>query len=219
MSLDRVLAALRTRLTPPSREWLRRSVEQISASPVEIRGRFPAAGRRCGRGPLVDDSPYTPHELRSWTVDDGARTVLLVALPMAGEALAEEMTELYRYGDAAEKRGVLRGLGVLYVSRGLGGMALPAVRDALRTNDTRLVTAALGPYAADHLDSVTYRQGVLKCVVMGIPLTDIAGLDRRTDAELVRMLRAFADERLAAGRPVPADVWLIAPRRSDRDPT
>jgi hypothetical protein len=41
---------------------------------------------------------------------------------------------------------------------------------------------------------------------MGIPLADIAGLDRRTDEELLRMMRSFAAERTAAGRDVPADL-------------
>jgi hypothetical protein len=91
----------------------------------------------------------------------------------------------------------------------IGARGLPIVRDALRTNDTRLVAAALGPYAAEHLDAPAYRQGVLKCVFMGIPLAGIHGLDRRADDELARMLRAYAEERMAAGRAVPADVWLI----------
>ncbi|MEU4745114.1 sugar phosphate isomerase, partial [Actinosynnema sp. NPDC023658] len=36
-------------------------------------------------------------------------------------------------------------------------------------------------------------------------LTEVADLDRRADDELLRMVSAFADERRAAGRPVPAD--------------
>ena len=46
---------------------------------------------------------------------------------------------------------------------------------------------------------------MLKCLFMGIPLTAVTDLDRRADAELRRMVAAFADERRAAGRPVPAD--------------
>ena len=41
-----------------------------------------------------------------------------------------------------------------------GRRCLPVVRDALRTNDTRLVAAALGPYAAAHLDDAAWRQAV-----------------------------------------------------------
>jgi hypothetical protein len=97
---------------------------------------------------------------------------------------------------------VLRALPLLPVGDG----ALPLVRDALRTNDTRLIAAALGDYATDHLDAETYRQGVLKCVFTGIPLAALPGLPGRADVRLARMLAAFAHERTAAGREVPADI-------------
>jgi len=87
-----------------------------------------------------------------------------------------------------------------------GDAGLELVADALRTNDTRLVTAAMGEYAAEHLDDSAYRHGVLKCVFMGIPLAEVAGLGRRIDEELLRMMRSFAAERTAAGRAVPADL-------------
>jgi hypothetical protein len=86
------------------------------------------------------------------------------------------------------------------------------VRDALRGNDTRLIAAALGPYAAQRLDDAGYRHAVLKCVFLGIPLSVVSGLARRADPELARMLADFARERAAAGRDVPADVWPLLAR-------
>ena len=47
--------------------------------------------------------------------------------------------------------------------------------DALRTNDTRLVAAALGPYATRHFDTESWRQGVLKCLFVGVPLLGLVG--------------------------------------------
>jgi hypothetical protein len=198
-SLDALRSALSDRLDPGGEQWLRGSVAAVASSAEAIRSLFPQVGRRCGRGPLA---------LAGWTVDDAARTLLAAALPLTGEALAAEVGELYRYGDAAEKRAVLRALPYL----DLGDLALPLVADALRTNDTRLVAAALGPYGAEHLDPAGFRQAVLKCVFMGVPLAGVAGLERRADAELARMLRAFARERVSAGRTVPEDVWLVVPR-------
>jgi hypothetical protein len=194
--LDEVLAG---RLGADAAAWLADARGKVSADPAAVRALFPAVGRRCGRGPIG--------EPRGWTIDDAARTLLIGALPLAGSALATEIEDLYRYGDAAEKRGVLRALSVVDPGDG----ALSVVRDALRTNDTRLIAAALGPYGARHLDAAAYRQGVLKCVFTEIPLADISGIDSRTDDELVRMLREFAEERMAAGRPVPDDVWLVVP--------
>ncbi|MFL6053421.1 MAG: EboA domain-containing protein [Actinoallomurus sp.] len=190
--------ALDPYLTADGARWLDAAAEQVAAVPEAIRPLFPAVGRHCGRGPF-EPGP------RGWTVDDAARVWLLVRLPLTGAALAEEVSALYWFGDAAEKRGVLRALGLLDI----GPDALPVVLDALRTNDTRLVAAALGPYGATHLDAPAYRQGVLKCVFTGVPLAEIAGLPERRDAELARMFAAYARERVAAGRPVPADVWLV----------
>ena len=195
--------ALSTRLTTDAARWLNTAMEQIADAAGAIRTLFPAAGRRCGRAVLDDEA------LAGWTVDDAARVLLLTRLPLTGRRLADEVADLYRYGDAAEKRGVLRGLALLDLGGELGDAGLPLVRDALRTNDTRLVAAALGPYGAARLDAAAYRQGVLKCVFMGVPLAEIAGLPERGDAELARMLGDFARERIAAGRPVPADVRLV----------
>ncbi|MFB9687596.1 EboA domain-containing protein [Amycolatopsis plumensis] len=164
--------------------WLEKALSDVAADATALRTVFPAVGRRVGR-----------------TVADTARVELLKAAPGA----AAEMPGLYRYGDAAEKRAVLHALSV--VDTGDTGVEL--VADALRTNDTRLVAAAMGEYAATHLDAPAYRHGVLKCVFMGIPLAAVAGLDRRTDEELLRMLRDFAAERTAAGREVPADLRTL----------
>jgi hypothetical protein len=82
------------------------------------------------------------------------------------------------------------------------------LRDAIRTNDPRLVAAALGPYASQ-LDDAMWRQAVLKCVFMEIPLSTVTGLTGRADGELARMLAALATERHAAGRTIPADATAL----------
>ncbi|MBC2865377.1 EboA domain-containing protein [Streptomyces mexicanus] len=199
MTPDQLRTALEERMTEQGAKWLAGARASVAADPGVVRGLFPLVGRRCGRGPLEAADPH------GWTVDDAARALLLAALPLTGTALLEEIGELYRTGDAAERRAVLRALPLLPVGDG----ALPLVRDALRTNDTRLVAAALGDYATDHLDADTYRQGVLKCVFTGIPLAALPGLLRRADAELARMMAAFAHERTAAGRAVPDDIGPV----------
>lgn len=196
---DELRALLTARLSPDGTEWLSAALERISGEPTVIRTLFPAVGRRCGHARIAP----------MWTCDDAARASLLTSLPLRGAELVGEVTELYRYGDAAEKRGVLRALWFLDTASGIGTEALSLVHDALRTNDTRLIAAALGPYGANHLDVAAYRQGVLKCVFYGIPLSDIDGVRERADAELARMLVDYAHERIAAGRSVPSDVWPV----------
>jgi hypothetical protein len=199
-------AALDGALADP--DWLDRALERIAADPASIEELFPAAGRHCGRGPL----PRPGAGEAGWSVDDAARTLLLTAQPSESEtALATTVATLYRYGDAAEKRGVLRALPRL----NLGDQAVDLLRDALRTNDTRLVAAAMGPYAR-RLDAEAWRHGVLKCVFMEIDLAVIDGLDERADAELARMLAGLAAEREAAGRTIPADAYALLDRLSAR---
>ncbi|MER6722139.1 EboA domain-containing protein [Streptomyces halstedii] len=148
--------------------------------------RFASAGRHCG-----------PEHA------DAVRALLLIEARPA----APDLARLYAQGTAAERRAVLLTLHRL----GLGSAALPLVEDALRTNDTRLVAAAVGPYAAAHLDAHGWRHAILKCLFTEVPVEAVAALaDRaRGDAELARMLHDFAAERTAAGRPVPADLRTV----------
>ncbi|WSP86670.1 EboA domain-containing protein [Streptomyces sp. NBC_01235] len=196
----RIRSALDRQLTADARNWLADAVARVGQDPAAVRTAFPAVGRHCGRGPLVE----------GWTVADAARARLLAALPLRGAALAEEVTALHRYGDAAEQRAVLRSLALLEdADASFADRGLPLVREALRGNDTDLIEAALGSYAARHLDYDGYRHAVLKCVFCDIPLDRVAGLEERADSELARMLADFAHERVAAGRDVPADVWPL----------
>ncbi|GLW07149.1 hypothetical protein Misp01_22790 [Microtetraspora sp. NBRC 13810] len=147
----------------------------------------------------VREDPEAVHRLfpRAERLGGPDARAALLALVDAGAVAA-----LYRDGDAGERLAILRALPGL----DLGPAALPLVEDALRTNDARLVAAALGPYGSRWLDDHAFRHGVLKCVFMSIPLASVDGLDRRFDAELARMLADHAAERRAAGREVPQDV-------------
>jgi hypothetical protein len=197
----RAIGALRAALSTVDNSWLVDAERSVRADPTSIRALFPAVGRAVGRTPVRGHAD--PLGVVHGTVDDLARTRLLIALAGASDDLGAELVDLYRFGDDAERRGVLRALAEIGDKVPAQGVEL--VEDALRTNDTRLVAAALGPFAADHLDQHAWRHGVLKCLFLGIPLAAVAGLDRRVDAELLRMVGAYADERRAAGRDVPAD--------------
>ena len=214
-------------------EWLAGATARIRVEPAAIRTLFPAAGRHCGRGPLRPTGQSSPTAQLGATADDAARVALLAALREVSTPgqLAAEVSDLYRYGDSAERRGVLRALpnldGVLPVAAGL-----ELVRDALRSNDTQLVAAALGRYAAEHLDPHGWRHGVLKCLFVGVPLAATAAAaitaaatapavttaavttpavttPARVDAELGRMVTDFVAERRAAGRTVPPDAMSL----------
>lgn len=190
--------ALLPQLDAPARSWLHDALTEASASasaptekgdnvslaPWELR--FAAAGRHCGQDHA-----------------DAVRTLLL----QEARADLTTLTRLYHQGTAAERRAVLLAL----PHRVTGPGALPLVEDALRTNDTRLVAAAVGPYAAAHLGPHAWRHAVLKCLFTGVPTAAVDSLEPRAreDTELARMLADFAAERTAAGRPVPADLHHV----------
>jgi hypothetical protein len=134
--------ALLGALSTSGREWLARARANVAAHP--LRAVFPAAGRCAGRAPLASPVAAPGGPLFVWTTDDAARGVLLDAL---GPAADSELDELYRHGNAAERRAVLRWLGLLPDESPLAAAAVEIVEDALRSNDPRLVAAALGPWA------------------------------------------------------------------------
>ncbi|MGW1294390.1 EboA domain-containing protein [Streptomyces sp. NPDC002533] len=172
----------------------RPATSPYASPPWELR--YAAAGRHCG-----------PEHA------DSVRSLLLVE----ARAPLSSVTRLYEQGTAAERRAVLLTLHLL----DLGDTALPLVEDALRANDTRLVAAAVGPYAADHLDPHAWRHAVLKCLFTEVPVAAVARLGERArgDAELARMLGDFAAERTAAGRPVPEDLRTVLGHARPADPS
>lgn len=180
------------RLGEAARTWLDQALDEAAAhpgahGPISVwELRLAEAGRRCG-----------PEHA------DAVRILIL----HAARADTDALTRVYAQGTAAERRAVLHALPHL-VS---GPEALPLIEDALRTNDTRLLAAAVGPYAARHLDTHHWRHAVLKCLFTGVPVAEVADLHRRAhaDAELARMLGDYAAERTAAGRPVPEDLHRV----------
>jgi hypothetical protein len=173
------------------------AIARVASDPDAIDRYFPAAARTAAREGLDGDA---------------AREALLLAVPGPAAYVVDVVRRVYDHGDAAERRAVLLALPALDDpdrADPIGDGALPIVRDALRTNDTRLVAAALGPYAAAHLDDDAWRQAVLKVLFTGIPVEQVAGLGERADDELARMVRDYAAEREAAGRVVPPDARTV----------
>jgi hypothetical protein len=204
-------------------DWLTTALAEVARDPDSVTRAFAFAARRVGRAPRQPDAD--PSGVVHGTVDDATRAALVVALADAvgtGPDCAERLAALYRQGDAAERRGVLRGLDALTERGSLGdgdaaalvAAGLDLAADALRTNDPSLVAAAVGPFGARYLDQHTWRHAVLKLVFQGVSLDAVSDLDARADAELDRMARDFAAERRAAGREVPTDLDRLTARPS-----
>lgn len=201
---DRLRAALSAEADVALTEMLR----QLTAQPRHIDRLFPAAARRTARG----DIGLRDVTGRTVLAEDAVRVELFVTAlaAMSHEHRESEAASLYRFGDSDEKRAVLLGLSA--AEELVDGT--PVLEDALRTNDTRLIEAAMGRHAR-RLDDETWRQGVLKCLFTGVPLAAVADLDARTDRELADMVARYVHERVAAGRDAPADVWLVLDRHPE----
>lgn len=230
MNADATNAASAGPDTPPGSGWLAEARAGIARDPDRVTRAFALAARRVGRGPRRPDAD--PTGVVHGTVDDAARAALVVALADAvgtGPDCAARLVALYRQGDGAERRGVLRGLDALEERGDLGradtspaelvAAGLDLAADALRTNDPSLVAAAVGPFGSRHLDQHTWRHAILKLVFQGVSLDAVSGLDARADDELDRMARDFAAERRAAGRSVPADLDRLTSTPPTTHPT
>lgn len=207
-SAGATVSALLAGLDDPARGWLVDAAAAVRADASTVVGSFAAAGRTARRalGPESDD-PWV------WQAADALRASLILALPpQAGPWLRE----LDRFGDTAERRGVLRALDLLD-EHGLppGGEGARLVRQALRANEPRLVAAALGRFGTRDLDDAELAQAVLKAVFLDLDVRRVPGVTERVTPALSSQLLDLALERVAAGRPLAAGVWELVARCPD----
>jgi hypothetical protein len=196
-----VLAELRRAVAD---SWL----DGVLGDGTKFRAAFAGAGRRLGTAPIGEEAaaricaaglvlPATAG------VDECARAALL----LAATSDVTLVRDLLRRGEVRERQAVLRVLAALPDAPALVDVAV----DACRTNIVPVFAAIANDnaYPARYFPDAAYFQLVLKALFVEVPLARVVGLAERTTPELVRMVDAFASERRAAGRAVPADVELV----------
>ena len=171
-----------------------------------------SAGRKLGRGPLKlgravmagSGAPET-----GWLADTAGRALMLVAGADATplERQPEAVAALHRTGEERERIALVRALGLLPDAGRFAGIAEEAVRGSFMSVIEAL--ACENPYVAAHLPELPFNHLVMKCVYNEIALARIEGLASRVGPELRRIAAAYASERRAAGRSVPADLDLL----------
>ena len=210
-------AMLERRLSEPSLAWLREAAAEIAAGADDTRfaALLSLASRHAKREALAPDERERAEaaaklegwDPERWTVQETARVLLVLSRPDLGEATAvTAIEEAFRFADEGELCALYRSLGHMpdperFTSRASEGC---------RTNMVTVFEAVVldTPFPVRFFDDLTWRQAVIKCVFIGVPLWRLWGLDGRLDSELARMALDLAEERRSAHREVQHELWL-----------
>ena len=146
-----------------------------------------------------------------WRIDEALKVLMLAESIGDDDGASQRLFEIYDQGDSEARVACLRALNFT-LDAPQGGLKL--VYDAGRTYLTELMGAAWchNPFSSTHLTDEEYRKAVLKALFCDLPVDGFLGLEERADSELARSLCEYANEREAAGRPVPHAVWAISAR-------
>jgi hypothetical protein len=192
--------------------WLAQACAR-AGDPTALALDWGAVGRRCGRGPLSADAASASvarsgWDPTRWTVDQGARVRLLLAVPaervpadldrLAGASTVDELTALYLALPLLPGPERFRAR----AAEGVRSNMLPVFQAVALDN----------PYPVEQLDDEAWSQMVLKAFFTASDIDRVAGLDRRVPERLRRMLADYARERAAARRPVDERLFRYAPR-------
>lgn len=206
---------LARQLPPEALAWLEKSAAQIRAAgkDADLYMAVSLAARKVGKADVMlsevdarDAEAARPGwDPRGWSADQAARVGLLLSLDHDPERLSRCLDQLCITADVSELAAFYRGLPLYpdpprYLARATEG---------LRTNMKNVFEAIAhrNPYPTEQFPEAAWNQMVLKAVFVGLALWPIAGLDRRANPALARMLRDYAHERWAARRPVSPELW------------
>ena len=161
--------------------------------------------------------PSIAPQIANRGLDEVARIALALCVREAEPHAPEAeliVSELYFRGDQREKQAVLRALPLLANPARYVALAVEAVRSSVQTVFEAI--ACENSFPADFFSDAQFNQLVLKALFNEVPTSRIAGLEKRVQPELVRMVQGYAAERRAAGRSVPADIETIETMASQR---
>jgi hypothetical protein len=143
---------------------------------------------------------------RDWSIDQAARLCFLLATFDGDEAgFIERVQQFFRTADVGEALCLYRGL-PLYPGQ---PRFVDRAREGARTNIRAIFEAVAhrNPYPREQFSEAAWNQMIVKALFVGTTLHPIQGLDERRNPDLARMLRDYAHERWAAGRPVSPELW------------
>ncbi len=210
------------RLPVEAQSWLGDAAQKLrDGSDADLYRSISLVTRKIGKADLA----LSPEELKhaaaaragwdpsDWSLDQAARIYLLLASASDGEIFLRRLDQLCNTADVGELVAFYRGLPLYpdqpyYVLRAAEG---------IRTNMKAVFEAVAhrNPYPSEQLSEPAWNQMVLKTLFIDSTLHSIAGLERRANPTLARMLCDYAHERWAAGRPISPELWrCVGPHAS-----
>ena len=208
---------------PEQADWVTTSLDALAegAADRDLYIFLGLAPRKLGKADLAlndsdaaaADAAHLGWDPRGWSIDGAAR-VLALLTATGNRTFAERFKSLRRTSDVSEMIALYRGL-PLYPDP--DAMAFE-VGEGLRSN-IRAVFEAIthnNPFPRDHFDEHRWNHMILKALFVESKLSPILGLRDRANPELARILVDFAQERWAAGRPVPEELLIpVSPFKDD----
>lgn len=216
-----IRAWLARQLPEPALAWLDGQTAHLTHDPSSraLHTAIGLAPRKLGRDDLrlgPEDLARASEARSGWdpaglSVDAAARILILLSLPEKG--FAETFAELCRTAEVGELIAFYRGLPLYPEPERLVAQAC----EGLRTNMRAVFEAVAhrSPFPAEHFNQEQWNQMVLKALFIESALHLIQRLDERSNPELARMLCDYAQERWAAGRAVPLELWRCVGPHTD----
>lgn len=155
----------------------------------------------------IDDSDYTV-DLRRWTLDQIARSVLLLSMDEGDpERFHNTIETLFQTAENREAAAIYKTIPLFSHPENW----IYRATEAIRTNIGTIFDAMAfhNPFPAMHFDDIGWNQLVLKTIFGDKSIWNITGLKERRNKELARAISDFAHERWSAHRTLPADVWYL----------
>ena len=153
---------------------------------------------------------------RHWSVDQAARSLLVLSLPDNPiEPYLERLEKVFNAADIGESV-------VLYQTLPLyphPEQFIDRAAEGLRSNMTSVFEAVAlrNPFPSEYFEENAWNQLVLKSCFVGSSLHRILGLDARANATLASILVDYAHERWSAGRTVTPELWRpVGPFATDQ---
>jgi muconolactone delta-isomerase len=216
---------LTQRISTQGLSWLDEKIEQIKSgvNTQVFFSAFSAVPRYTGK----NDLQLTQEELEAasaartgwvpshWSVDQAARTLLVLALPQDNEEkYVRTLERVFTAADVGELVALYQALPLFSYPEKFCTRAAEGVR----SNMTAVFNAVAlrNPYPSQYLGDIAWNQIVLKALFVGSPLHLIQGLDQRANPELAQMLVDYAHERWAAKRTVSPELWRLVGRFANK---